>query len=43
VNIPENKRPKIKFTVGQSNQLRMNIPQKDERAKNELKVVQSNT
>jgi hypothetical protein len=28
VNIPENKRPKIEFTVGQSNQLRMNIPQK---------------
>jgi hypothetical protein len=27
-NIPENKRPKIEFTVGQSNQLRMNIPQK---------------
>ncbi len=24
----ENKRPKIEFTVGQSNQLRMNIPQK---------------
>jgi hypothetical protein len=28
VNIPESKRPKIEFTVGQSNQLRMNIPQK---------------
>jgi hypothetical protein len=43
VNIPENKRPKIEFTVGQSNPTGNEYSSKDERAKTELKVVQSNT